>query len=406
MSWEEKLKNKFIITCGDGKQFTPLWRNPSVTLTWNVAEFNFPEVEGTLVKKSKQMGRKFPLEFYFQGEDHLEQAAEFEASANNTNNWTINHPFYGLLNVQVAELNRDNKDFNTSGYTCVAIETIVEDNPRATFEPTDTILLQKENLDVEYEGNVTEKISAQDITRMQDINTKAFDASVPVIELPEEFEEYYNAFNNASTLINTATASPILAMRAAISVLTLPSRFTLDVKTRLNVLLDTFNLLRDTVENLFDVSSKQIYQVQGGALISAMCVAAATPLPGNYTNKKAVLASVDLIVAAFNNYALDLDTLQGPNGGNPQNYIPTFTTLQQLQSLVSLTIANLFDIALDAKSERTLILEEDSNIIVLTHRLYGLDADDNNINELIANNGWGLAQSLQIRKGTKVIYYI
>lgn len=407
MSWADKLQNKLIITCGDGKSYTPLWKtNISVTRTWNIAEFNFPEVEGTLIKKSKQMGRKIPLLFYFQGEDHLDQAAEFEESANSSNHWVVNHPFYGLINAHVAELNRDNSGLNTSEFSCTILETIVDENPKTEFEPLDTIQIQKLNLDEAYERDITGTITTPDTIRMTDLNKKNYDLSVRVIKLPTEFETYYNAFNEASTFINTATASPILAMRATIAALNLPAKFTIDVKTRLDLLRQQFALLRQTVANLLNVGSKQTYQIHGGAMVSSMCIAAITPLPGNYTNINSVLNSIDQIVDSFNEYLTDLDTLQDPNGGNPLNYIPSVNTLIDLQSLVSLTVASLFDIALNSKSERSLILEEDSNIIVLTHRLYSLDPSDNNINELISNNGWGLSQSLQIKKNTKVIYYI
>lgn len=406
MSWTEKIKNKLIIICGDGQQFTPLWRNASVALSWNIAEFNFPEVKGTLIRKSKQMGRKFPLEFYFQGDDHLDQAKAFEESADDKNPWIVNHPFYGIINCHVSELNRNNSALNVSEYTCTILETILDENPKTTFDPLDSIQIQKLNLDDEYERDIIGKVVAIDITTMADQNKKRYDLSVKVIKLPEEFETYYNAFNTANTFINTATASPILAMRATISALNLPAKFVIDVKTRLNLLVDQFNLLRQTVSGLLNVGSKQIYQIHAGALLSSMCVAAATPLSGNYTNTKSVLTAIDSIVNSFNNYILDLDTLSGPNGGNPVNYIPSVQSLIMLSDLIALTVSNLFNIALGAKSERSLILEADTNIILLTHRLYSLDPEDNNINELIENNGWGLYQNLIIRKNTKVIYYI
>ncbi len=406
MSWTEKQNNKFIITCGDGISYFPLWRNPSVALTWNIAEFNFPEVKGTLIVKSKQMGRKFPLEFYFTGDDHLDQAKAFEESADNSNAWIINHPYYGIINCHVAELNKNNGEENVSAYTCTALETILDENPKTSFDALDSIQIQKINIDDEYERDITGKIEAVDIVTMADQNNKRYNLSVKVITLPSQFESYYNAFNQANSFIMTATASPILAMRATINAINLPSEFLIDAKTRLGVLEDTFNLLRGTVANLLNIGSKQIYQIHGGAILSAMCKAAITPLPGNYTNTKSVLNIIDIIVNSFNNYMADLDILSGPNGGNPINYITSVNTLINLQALISLTVANLFSIALNAKSERSLILEADTNIIILTHRLYSLDPDDLNMTELINNNGWGLTQNLIIKKNTRVVYYI
>jgi len=347
------------------------------------------------------------LEFYFQGEDHLDQAAAFEESADNPNPWIINHPFYGVIYCQVAELNRNNSALNVSEYTGTALETISDDNPKTAFDPLDSIQIQKINIDEETERDIIGKpVVAQDITTMQDQNRKRYDMSVKIITLPTEFESYYNAFNTASTFINTATASPLLAMRATIAALNLPAQFATDVKTRLNLLNDQWNLLRQTISNLLNVGSKTIYQIHGSTLLSSMCIASTSPLAGNYTNTKSVLEVIDVIVNAYNQYIEDLDTLSGPNGGNPVNYITNVQSLTQLSDLISLTVANLFVIALNARSERTLILEADTNLIMLTHRLYSLDPSDENMNELAENNGWGLYHNLIIRKNTKVVYYI
>jgi hypothetical protein len=53
----------------------------------------------------------------------------------------------------------------------------------------------------------------------------------------------------------------------------------------------------------------------------------------------------------------------------------------------------------------SLVLEEDSNVIILAHRFFGLLDDDSTIDQFIANNKIGLSQLMQVKKGTVVIYY-
>lgn len=98
--------------------------------------------------------------------------------------------------------------------------------------------------------------------------------------------------------------------------------------------------------------------------------------------------------------------MQSGTGGNPQDFIPEADTIISLNNIVNFTLANLFNIAVDAKQERQIVLEDDSNFINLTHRLYTMDIDDLNLDELMRNNNLGLNGLLNIKKGTVITYYI
>ena len=131
MSWLEKVETEMIITTGDGQPYAPDYMNAVKSVEYNVAEFNFPGIAGTFVDRRLPKGRKFNLELYFQGDDHLDVAEAFEASANDSRAWEIEHPFYGLVIVQPTSLQFDNSKQNLSKITGTVIETILEDAPRS-----------------------------------------------------------------------------------------------------------------------------------------------------------------------------------------------------------------------------------------------------------------------------------
>lgn len=406
MSWIDKIKDDIIITCGDGVSYQPSWLNASKQLEWNVAMFEFPELEGTLVKKSKKLGTKYHLELYFQGADHLELSKAFEASANDPRPWRIAHPFYGTLNVQAPAFTVDNTGLNVSKWTGTVIETILEVNPRTAVDPIDAIAIQKNILDESFAQALLVPPTTIDVATMKQTNRKNYNLTVPVITIPEEAENYFNLFNKANSAVNTATASPLLAMRTVVSMINAPALFAISATNRIGLLNRQFVELRKTVSGLANPSSKQIYQNLGGTIISSMVLASTLPLPDEFVNSSKSLQLIDQISAAFDDFMTDLDSLQTANGGSPGSFIPDATSIIQLNQLINLGISNLFTIALSSKNERSVICEADTNIIILTHRFYGLDANDNNINELIANNNLGLNGLLQIKKATKIVYYI
>jgi len=406
MSWEDKITKQLSITTGDGKIYTVVWINASKSIEWHGSEFSFLEVNGTLAKKKKILGRKFPLEFYFQGADHLDEFARFERSCSDTRPMVIEHPLYDVIVAQLMSLNVDNTTMNYSKVTCTAIETITEENPVTTIDPIDSIAQIKTTLDVSNEAELTQPPSITDVNTLNIVTAQNYKQGLKIITIPDEAQDYFNAFSTASSYINTATASPLLAMRATISMLTMPAKFTSDVKSRVNTLVEQFNNLRITITGIYTVPSKQIYEVQGNALISSMCLAASTPLSGNYRNSTSAVNIIETLLTNYKLFLTDLDALQSPNGGNPAYFIPGFDALNQLSLLVNLTVSSLLQIALNGRQERSLILTEDTNIITLTHRLYSLDPKDNNINELIDNNNFTYKDMLGIEKGKKITYYI
>lgn len=409
MSWLDKIKNDLVIITGDKKKYTPLSLNFSFVVDYNTSEFEFVDVPGTLVSKGQPMGTKYNLEIYFQGENHLDTALEFKESCNDKRPWVLTHPFYGELNVQPTSLSFDNSEMNVSKITGTVIETILDDNPVTVVEPLDMILLSKENLDELISNKVSQPPIADDANRLSSENSKRFKLTTPRIKLPEEYDKYREAFEQADSAVNEIVGSAqsgIIAMKAVIKVITMPSEFAMSVKEKIDLLVGQYESLQNNLLFLTGVSSKEIYQAQAVSLISSMCSAAVVPLPGNYTNSNSVLNIMSVINTQYRAFLDDLDSLQSISGGNVNSFIPDPEGLNSLNELVNMTIANLFAIALNSKSERIIELEADSNPIELTHRIYGLDPFDENLNEFIIENDLSSDELFLIKKGRRIVYYI
>ena len=412
MSWVDKINTNFTILTGDGKSYTVDWMNATKAKEYFIAEFNFPELAGSLVKRGQPKGRRYNLEIFFQGENNIENATALENSTDNTRQpWVIRHPLYGQIIVQPLGLELDNTAMNVTKITCQVIETITEDNPITVIDPVDNILLDKENLDTTFSNALTQKPVSSDINNMTASNNTLYNRSVPIIKIPDDLTNYFNLFQVAKSAINNAIASPLVAMQTTQAVISAPALFQTDVQSRLNLLSSQYSTLKNQIipKNAYQkipVSTKQIFQIQAGTLISSQLVSASTPIGNEYTNSVSVVKIIETLLDNYNTYLADLDSIQTATAGTPTSFVPDAASLIALNQLMCNVISNLFTIALKGKQERTLLLDKDTNLIVLTHRLYGLDQFDNNMNELISNNGWGLNQILQIRKNTLVRYYI
>jgi len=421
MSWQEKTQTSLIILTGDGKEYRPLWKPASRTVDYNIAEFEFEKVAGTLVYRGQPKGRRLPLQLFFQGDDHLDVSAAFETSANDPRPWTITHPFYGRMLVQPASIEFDNTGYNVSEIRCTLIETISEDYPQASVVPADKVLADVEatNTTLSEAGassleNMT--VKAATITAQDAFLDSTQSQTEKIIAQSEDTQGYYDALNKARAAIVDIGSEPLEALQRSQAAISAAAAFSVSVTDRLTVYTGMLTDAQDQLRGVITLADKVLFQANGGTIITAMCRAASTPrnpstgkeirLAADYSSRTDVLLAVDTLLDAYNSYLATLDEQQSDNGGSPTSFVPDATPLQQLSQLVSFTLSNLFAIAMDAKQERSIILEYDSNWIILAHRFYGLTADDSTIEQLIQQNNAGLSEMLQVFKNRKIVYYV
>lgn len=418
MSWIERIKNDLVITTGDGKQFRPDYLNPTKSKEYNVAQFNFPGVAGTLVKRNKPQGAKYNLEFYFQGKFNIEEVKIFEVSADDERPWVLSHPIYDELIVQPISISFDNSNLNVTKVLCTVIETITEDNPKVTTDPVDRIANEQKDLLGVFEsqfGGV--EIDVSGIKLLQANSDVIYNDAYGKIKLTIDATEFSNRYQNARAAFLDATAKPVAAMQKMNDFITYVAEFKVEVevigdfnvsavKNRIDILRAQYESIVSTIDTVTGAVNKAIFANNVGVIISTMCLSSSTPEQGDYGSANDVLSAMESILDVYNNYLDDLDSLQSENGGAPDSFIPDFSALIALSNLVTYTVANLYNIALNSKQERSIICEENTNLIILAHRFYGLTIDDSSILTMMRTNNIGLNGILQIRKGTRIVYYI
>ncbi len=409
MSWIERIKDQIVIITGDKKEFRPQWLNANKTISYNVTSFDFIGVSGTLVKRRRPKGAKYKLEIYFQGDDHLDIAKAFELSAADPRVWTIRHPFYDDLKVHPTDLFFDNSQYNVTKITGNILETIDDTNPQSTIVPEEKIVQDKEDADIitadAYVNNNPEP-EVKDLTQMNDNldQWKVFTGSI--IDDDDEAETFRNKIRRAKSAVTNAVGKPLAAIRSMQEVINFPSLVQQSVELRLKTLINEFTALVSSVSVLTRRADKFLFENNAGSMITAIAVTVATPLETDYGNKQSVLDVIEKTLDSYNKYIETLDSLQTQDADEIDSYMPDSDSMDAINNLINFTISNLFDIALNSKQERSIVLEEDSDLISVTHRFLTLDATDENIDEFILNNNIGINEHLLIEKGRILKYYV
>lgn len=403
MSWSEQVKTNLIIITGDGKTYSPIYNIEPRSYDFHVAVFDFPNIAGSLANRKKKMGTKHDLEFYFQGDTHIDDAFNFEQSANDERPWKIYHPIHGNLLAQPLNLNFDATGYNLTKISCEIIETISQEYPKITIDPKD-----KSNFDIQtvnetnaasFANRVTP--SATDLNQMKKDSYQVYLDGLNSVKSPDQVNEYLALYNEAKTTLTNIT-STIAKAQSTINLLTYPAVFEQNLKTKLQLLQSQFSKL--TLGKT--PSSKTIYELNGSAIVTAMVTASVNPQTGDYQTSGDVVFVIEQILITYNTFITILDGLQTGNGALTTSYVPSYDNLNALSSLVDYSISQLFNIAITAKQKRSIILEDDSNAILLSHRFYGPSQDDSNINQFMEQNKIGLSELLLLKKGRKIVYYV
>jgi hypothetical protein len=115
MNWNDRLNTNILnITTGDGRSWQPLWVDAKKNINYNTEGFDFVGKEGTFVQREQKSGTQYPLIFYFQGEDCVDEGILFEISARDKRPWKVKHPFYDDILCQPLSMEIDNSVFNVT----------------------------------------------------------------------------------------------------------------------------------------------------------------------------------------------------------------------------------------------------------------------------------------------------
>lgn len=417
MSWIDQIKTRLIITTPDAREYRPDWINAKKKVDFNISKFEFPNVRGSLVYRGEPKGTEYVIELYFQGEDHLQTAKNFQTSANDRRAWKVQHPFYGQLKVQPISLDFDNTDLNISRITGVIIETISQDYPTGKTNPSNYItekVFQCSQMFSTTAANSTiiEKVPPANVVSKSSNKLRSqlttFKNTVAKIvqNTTSDFQNYFNSFNKAYSSINNLVSQASSVLNFTQAVIIQPALFAQSVKSRFVMLENQFNTLRLNIDGSISNLDKLLYSTNQGSNISAMCLAASTPLPEDYAYATDAYDAITRLLNFYNQYLEDLDVLQSTNGGSTSSFIPDADSLMLLAELMNFTLSNLFNIAVNGQQQRSIIAEADTNWVILAHRLYGIGTNDENLIKLMTQNNAGLNSILQVRKNTQVYYYI
>lgn len=403
MSWIDRLDNiTFTITTGDGRVFSPLWKNGEKLKEFNNTKYDFINTSGSLIDRKQPKSNLYPLVFWFQGEDNIEQCNAFENSANDSRAWTIQHPFYGLLKGQPVNLKRDDTNYNATKVTVDFWESIDGDFPNSEISIFDETRVKSMNVNslsalyfVENASPKTEDIET--IKENISVMSSKFNAD------KDNFNDYINIVNKATLAANSLITDTETAFTDIQQVINAPTEFSGSVFFKINSYKEAYEVLKKSVNNLFD---KYNFESQGASIISGICLSCVVPEENDFITRSDIERANKLLTDLYGDYLKTLDANQVNIYDVENAWAPTIQIQTAVIDLVTFTSNSLFALSFNARQERVHELRKDSNIILLTHRFMGLDADDTNIETFKKINNIKNDELYKIKQGRTIKYFV
>lgn len=410
MSWLEKIQYDLIVKTGDGTEFRPDWTVASKSRSFNTAAFNFPRKEGTKIDRFQPQGLKYDIEWIFQGEDHLDAAEEFDQASKDPRPWTVRHPKYGSLLVQPLDLSYDDSAHNVTVISGTIAETISDQGPDTSVQPVALIESEKSSLDAaaveDFKANANPNPSLEDVEDLSSQIEAHFAEVEGKIKDATKFSQVKQTFEEATRLAKGAIEAPGAAMDGLQRMVNTPARLSQSVKSKMDILQQSFNKVRDRFNSKDDPSSSEKVNYEFGqvANISAQCLASVKSEPGDYQSRRDVFAVTDQILANADLLKSDLNAAQDDNTYSNSNYVPSHSVQRGLSETLSKTLAKLSSIALNTQQERFVQLKQGDSPINLAHKYYGIS--DESLERFLDTNRVGMEEFFWLPEGRYILFYV
>lgn len=405
MSYYLDLENiEFKIETGDGRLYFPLWRGGSKETEYNTSLFDFINVTGTLVDRKKPKSPFFNLVFWFQGENYLSIAENFEISAADNRPWKVVHPIYGIILGQPLSLKRNDDNINIVEITVPFWESIEADYPFSNFDIKDNTRDKKFQIDsfASFSYTTNNPIAPDDIPKIK-ISLVDMSGSMKSMQDNSTYSEFQNQLNKGLKAVDNLLQDPFDAIQQVQAFLDLPSTYAQVLEARIASYEAIYARLESTISSVAD---KKYFESISASLIASYSVALVTPQNGDYILVSDVFNASQKLATLYSKYLAKLDTLKVSIYDVNNSFNPDASVQSELSSLVMYTISNLYKLSFEAKREKIIIVDKDTNPILLVHRYIGLDFNDENLVNFITTNDIKLRELFLIKKGREVRFQV
>lgn len=127
--WRGRLGDSISLISPEGKEFTAKWVSDSREASKKLGVFRYPKIKGNIVQDLDIDSTLYTIPLHFDGKDCDVNSQAFFQAARETGPWTITHPVYGFLELQITQIKQPLDLVRDGGHIVVETEWIEAIDP-------------------------------------------------------------------------------------------------------------------------------------------------------------------------------------------------------------------------------------------------------------------------------------
>lgn len=124
MSWQERIQATIQLVSPSGQEFTAKWAGGARNIEKKLGVFEPPLTTSVTVQDLDTGAVRWPIELYFEGQDHDIAADLFFIACRERGTWAVKHPVRGILTLQLVRASEDIQPITSGGVTKLDTEWI------------------------------------------------------------------------------------------------------------------------------------------------------------------------------------------------------------------------------------------------------------------------------------------
>jgi prophage DNA circulation protein len=423
MTWEDRLKSLVVITTPDGKSHSFEYEDLEKLLEKKTSGYFFGDTPGELIQDFGEGKLSFPLLVYISGPDYDEAANEFDKSAALAGLCTLEHPLYGIHDINILGFRRQDLVKSAGGqavYNITVNKTIIETAPVSGEETALGILTTMDDL---AGANAAGFADGFDASFISDAIAAKDRVTAFVSDLKSNFQEILNTvqsvqdtFNEIQDYINNnidfLLSAPLLLAAAVTNLINTPARIAASISSRISAYTSSYEKLLGATQGSGTTDAKnqrQEKQLLTIAIISAISEANlfADSDGVGFLTKSDALENAEILTDQLvsNQEFLDTEEQASLADSLEERFVVNDAVSQEIKDVVANTASNLKTLSFSLLQERIIVLERPRTIIDLCYQLYETTSNDK-LDFLIETNTLTGKEIIEIPIGREVKYYV
>jgi len=438
-NWKERLGDSISLTSPDGDEYTAKWTGDSREAAKKLGIFIYPRIAGNVVQDLDVNSTRYSIPIHFDGDNCDTDAQGFFESAKQRGTWTVEHPTYGILDLQLISLRENNEPVSNGGIVTIDTEWIepVELPAPGTGGSAGALNglgdeLNASAVDQFVEGlnDATEALRTGIDTFTNGIANLTDAVMEPLFASVDAVNDAMLAINNGIQDTLNATVLQVRSLAGQIQNLTqTPLLADNDINSRLDYyddldeeffdalpsqandrrrndsIISELALLSNTVARAKIASSGITAALAGRPSVGTVFeVTTEAPIQ---TRPQAVEAA-QRIADAFDTLLLNMETTQElfEERAVDLQYFSQPQTFSQAAQLVAKTVEFLLISSFDLAIERTIVLDRPRSPVDITVQEYGgLGENDSNLDLFIRSNELSGDEIYMLPAGREILIY-